>query len=794
MATDTATATAPTSAAPADPLRHLWQVPLLLLGVAVFVSAWQGWLPIGRADPESEFVRDLAALKAGYEKLAPDPAELRVLLNKVAAGVEAFPEHTVLARFHLGGGYVRLAELTASPDEARGYWTLARQHFDLIPPNSEKKLRDPAGPPKLSFRAAKARAACGLPANAPTADVALLIAVLSSQQQQGEESGETQRLIADLALRLTPPDVVRAKIALAQYVQGTGTATPPASIARGRLRLGELHFAAGEFDQARKVLLDVDGKDVPADVLAPAKALAARVLMAEGNWVDAAKQLDVLRAAQGVPAATKLTATYQLGVCKLKMHEPEAARPLFEEVAKGDGPEAFASAVQLAGLHLRATEPARHKLAVDLLASAVKGMREPKDFDATLVPLNEVQAVFELAVTTLLADGAHEQALRVAEAYAPVSAAGRDREKRAEVMAAWGTALQKQKAPPAEWKPKFKAAADEFAALAAFQPKTDGKLDLLRRSAAYARLAEDPDAAAARLEEAVKLPGVPEQLWGPLWVELADALLAAGRTDQVFPVFRKAIAEDLTNATRYRLARQFVDSRHPGLVPVGRALFEQIAKQQNVTPADREYHERALTELANAQIREGNFADAEARLRAQLALYPNGPEAGLAKLLLGVCLLQRAAPLSTPTATAAQLADATKLRTEAVGHFKQIVKECDEAERANRKLTDHEAWLRLQAGLRVLQSYQQLRTPQASRALIAEAASLLERYRGTVEELIIWSLVYHAFKQLGDTGKALETRDRMRDVFDKLLPSSFPQKDGEYSRDYWVKVWFTDPK
>ena len=166
----------------------------------------------------------------------------------------------------------------------------------------------------------------------------------------------------------------------------------------------------------------------------------------------------------------------------------------------------------------------------------------------------------------------------------------------------------------------------------------------------------------------------------------------------------------------------------------------------------------------------------------------------MAKLLLGVCLLQRAAPLGTPTATAAQLAEAAKMRTEAVGHFKQIVAECDAAERRNRKLTDREAWLRLQAGLRVLQSYQQMRTPQSARALIAEAAPLLERHRGTVEELIVWSLVYHAFKQQGDTGKALETRDRMRDVFDKLLPSAFPQKDGEYSRDYWLKVWFTDPK
>src|SRR5207244_4284154 len=103
----------------------------------------------------------------------------------------------------------------------------------------------------------------------------------------------------------------------------------------------------------------------------------------------------------------------------------------------------------------------------------------------------------------------------------------------------------------------------------------------------------------------------------------------------------------------------------------------QIAKKQNIGPGEREYHERALTELANALIREGNFVDAEARLRTQLSIYPTGPEAGLAKLLLGVCLLQRAAVQTT------EPKDAGKMRTEAVTIFKQLVAECDTAERKN---------------------------------------------------------------------------------------------------------------
>jgi TolA-binding protein len=780
MATDTA---ALPTAAPADPTRHLWQLPVLLLGLGVFLATWQGWLNISRADPEDAFARDVAALKAEHEKLTPDPVVLKTQLNKVAGGVEGYPRQAAPARFHLGSGYARLAELTPNPDEARGYWTLARQHLDI----AEKQLRDGPDAPKVAFRAAKARAAVGLPADTPVTEIVLLMTVLSAPPP-GEDTGETYRLIADLSLRLDPPDVARAKAALGDYLRATGYATPVASLARARLRLGDLYLREREYASARKWLEQV-GTDTPPDVLVPAKVLLAQVLMAEGNFPAAAKEWELLRGAPNIPAGMRLTATYQLGGCKLKAGEAEVAARLFEEAAKGEGPEAAAAAVRLAELHLRAPDPARHRAAADLLAAAVKGVRTPADFDTALVPLGEVQAAFESAVATLLADKAHEPALKAADSYKAVAATGRDREKRAEVLAAWAGALRKTKAPEA--KAKFKAAADEFAAVAAFQAKADGKLEMLRQAAANYRQAEEPAAAAKRLEEALALPDVPEPVLAALWVELADALIAANRPEDVFRIFNKVMAATdtpLSTATRYRLARQFTDTRHPGLVPLGRALFEQIAKQRDVSAAEREFHERALTELANALIREGNFADAEGRLRTQLNIYPNGPEAGLARLLLGVCLLQRAA------GAAAAPADAAKMRAEAVTTFKQIVAECDAAERRAGKLTDREAWLRLQAALRVLQAHQQTRTAAAARELLYESVPLLDRYKGTVEELIVLSLMYHAFRQLNDPGKALDTRDRMKEAFDKLGPSAFPQDKGEYSRDYWLQVWFPPEK
>jgi tetratricopeptide (TPR) repeat protein len=755
-------------------------VPVLVLGALAFLSVWQGWGGSGE-DPSREFARDLDELKAAYEKAVPDPVALKTQLSKVATKLEGFPDQAPQARFGLGSGYVRLAELTAAPDEARGYWTLAHQHFALV---TEKQFRDPADASRFSFRANKARAAVGLAPDTPSSEIDLLIRLMSTPPA-GEDPGDAHRLIAELALRLTPPNFTQAKLELSRYVQ-SGLATPAASLARGRLRLGQLYVFTHEYDMARKVLSEI-GDDAPTDVQGPARAELAKVLMAEGNWGEAATQLQRVR---DVWPPLRLTAAYQLGVCKLRDRKPAEAVGLFEEAAKGDGPEACAAAIQLADLHLRSADPALHKRAVDLLAAKLKGVHGPAEYDPTLVPLNDAQATFELALSTLLADGAYPAALAAAEAYAAVASPGRDREKKAEVLGAWGAALKKESNADLA-RDKFSAAAEEYAALAAApQLKTDGKLDLLRRSASSYRQAGDPATAASRLEEAVALDEIPEPVVPLVWVELADALLAANRFDDVWPILNKIMASKskYSTATQYRLARQFVDSRYPGFVQLGRALFEQIANMETVASAEREFHERSLSELAHALIREGKYADADNRLRTQLRLYENGPEAGLAKLLRGVCLLQRAAaPSATPD-------DATRLRKEALGLFKENVAACDAAERRNGKLTDREAYLRVQSAVRVLQAHQQLKTAASARDLLYDAVPLLDRYRGTVEELIVLSLMYHAFRQAGETGKAAETRDRMKDVFDKLPPAAFTGKDGEYSREYWQTVWFAPEK
>src|SRR5262249_23270901 len=148
------------------------------------------------------------------------------------------------------------------------------------------------------------------------------------------------------------------------------------------------------------------------------------------------------------------------------------------------------------------------------------------------------------------------------------------------------------------------------------------------------------------LKEATKLQQLPDTVVGPIWAELADALIATGRSEkEVLDALNRAMAAGgpVSTATRYRLARRWADSHDPRLAPLARDLFRQIAQMEMVGAEEREFHERALVELAHEFIRGGNFTEAEIWLRKQLGSYQAGHEAPLGRLLLGVCLLQRAA-------------------------------------------------------------------------------------------------------------------------------------------------------
>jgi hypothetical protein len=180
-------------------------------------------------------------------------------------------------------------------------------------------------------------------------------------------------------------------------------------------------------------------------------------------------------------------------------------------------------------------------------------------------------------------------------------------------------------------------------------------------------------------------------------------------------------------------------------------------------------------------MKAGDFAAAEDALRVRLA-QSAGLLAAERRVQLGVCLTERG--------KRAEPKDARTLWSQAAGNFSLALKELVDEKQPD---TARAAWVRTQADLRTLQLHQLADKPND---LLVAATAFLGKHRGTAEELIGLSLVYRALKQKNESGKALQTRDRMLELFEKLKdePGAFPAKEGEYSRDYWEKTWFADER
>lgn len=764
---------------------QLWQIPVFLLGVAVFTAAQLGWLPSLSEDEASAYGRLVASLQEACSRVMPDRDEIRTRVEALAARGDPPAGWENAGHYALGSGYVRLAELTGTEAEAQQYWQAALQHLEQV----HSEALDPEERPRWTFRVTKARAATHRDPPPPEGEIRVWLAVLGAVPH-GEDAGEAGRLQAELALRLSPPDWFTARESLTKYLLGAGLATPPESLARAKLKLGELLVRRKDWAQARKWLEQI-GPEAATTIQVQGRFWLAQVKIAEDDWQGAARDLEWLRSMSGTDPALCRRAAYYLAFCKQQMREFQAAIPLYEEATKGGPPESQAAALRLADLLLKEPTSERRLRALPYLQQATRGLSAPTAWRNNLLRLNEAVAIFEQAVATLTEDGQFEAALAGIEAYRPLCQQGRDREKRAEVLAAWVETLQRRQEPLAE---RAIAAAQEYEHLASLPAPPAQQAEWLRRAAAFYRLAGQLAPAITALRSAVQRPELPESLASLLWAELGETLIAAEQPlADILKAFHEALANGGPAATRvrYRLARRFIDSGDSRLRPLALALFEQIASQQTISETERDYHERALVELAHDHIRAGRFPEAEVWLRKQIALYPTGPEAPLARLLLGICLVQRstAPPPLQPDHSTAQ-----RLREEAVQLFQQVIDEMERHHHHHGQLDERQAWIRLQAQLRLLQAYLLMNTPKSLNELLFKADRLREHHRGTVEELIILSLMYHAFKLKGDPVRERQIRDQMKELFERLPPNAFPATTGEYSRSYWQKVWFANER
>ena len=761
MATDTA----PAPTAPAAPPRHYWQLPTFLVGVAAAAAAWT-YVPAPVADPAAVFRYTLAALAEAVGRRPADPAAVEALTRRVVESADQFPA-AAEAEFLAGSGYLVLA-VYGPPEAAADCWKLADQHFARCRPAD---LADPAAAKTFAFRAAEAKAAVG------TGDPAAVLAALN-QPPTGEDTSETPRLVAAVCLRLTPPDRKRARDELARYL-ALPNRTTPAQAARYKLELAGLHLALNEPDQARRWLKDV-GAGAPPDVLATARLKLARLAVGEGNWAEAVKLFEAAQATPGLPDDQKGVIRYQTGFAFLQMGSPGQARTYLEEAAKDPGPVAAAAAVRLAELYVRdAALRGNRAAAADWLERAAGLARSAAEFAAADVPAADVRAAFEEVIKRAALEADYAAAVRAATAYAVVAEGGKDREWRAEANAAWAAALDKT--DPGEARAKHRAAGEDYAALA--ETAAAGRAELLRRAVTHLKRGGAGPAALAAADKLLAAKDLAPEDAGQAWLDRAELMPqtdAAGVADAL----NRAMGSPgpAAAAARLRLAilhlargKQFLDptagtgdpaaakARGEQMTRLGREMLIQIADAATVPPAERAAHEEAVFQLGSRLMGEGQIADAEARFRKQIQLYPDGQLAGYGRLWLACSLIIQGQP-GGPTDPRLQ---------EAVDLLRPLLGSPSE-------------FLRTQAEVRTLNA---LVIQKRYDTVLALGKDLSAKYAGRADELMIGKLMFYSILERTpfEPGEALRVLLRMEEVFQKLPPTAYPS-DPEYARERWAKV------
>ncbi len=754
MATDTA---------PRPARRMYWQLPVFALGVTAAVFAWRYFPQTGLADTRS-VEQDRFTLSQSLARRPIDIADVQSLLTKLGdAGTRTGGDSEVA--YVQGSGYLLLAE-QGPPEQAAENWKRANALFGEC---DGTKLADKQDRARLAFRAAKAAAGAGV------GEPAVLIPQLELVPP-GEEPGERSRLLADTFLRMTPPNSKRAKAELAGYLSGPPRGTPEQA-ARLKLSLADLCASTGEPDKARSWLKEI-GDGVPTGVQAEAKLRLARLALADGDVNEAVKLFQSADALPNLPAATQATVRYETGRGLMSLNNPTAAKVCLAQAAESNTPAGTAAHVRLAEMAARALDPT---VGVAHLEAALKDAKAA-EWHNPHVTLAEVRAACEGLINACKLVNKYAAAARVAEVYAAVADAGRDRELWADVMAAWGIAPG-----VADAADKLKAAAGEYVKLADSRPEAE-KTGFIQKAAAAYQSAGDPATATKLLGQLPTAPGIPTDVQAGTQLQRAEALIAENKLDEGVKLLgevanttgpvgtRAALRLALLYAAggRKTLATKPTDTTAKSEVQYAATLLTQLANKTYSSSDERICHQEALYELGKLQLSKDtlpwlyNCSDAETRFRRLVTEYPAGDFADRGTMFLGITLSELARP---DGGAAAPPADAGTKLTEAKKLFESLGKSKND-------------FVRSQADIRLVHTMLYLKEYDAA---IDTGTALADKYRGEVAELILLNIVYSAHSAGLRADRAKGVLDRMQQAFADLPDAKFTGNMREYTKAYWVK-------
>ncbi len=745
------------------PRRMYWQLPVFALGVTAAVLAWRYFPQNGLAESRN-VEQDRYSLRQTLGRRPVNVAEVQALLAKLGDdGTRSNGDAEVA--FVQGSAYLLLAE-QGPGEQAAENWKRANALFAECDGGKLAEKQDRA---KLAFRAAKAAAGAGV------GDPAALLPQLEVLPP-GEEPGERGRLLAEVCLRVNPPNVKRAKTELAAYLSGPARGSPDHA-ARYKMLLADLCATTGETDKARSWLKEVTDP-VATAMQAEAKLRLARLAQADGDVNEAVKLFQSAEALPNLPAAVQAVVRYETGRGLMQMNNPVAARDCLLKVAESNTPVGAAANVRLAELAAKDLDPTA---GVANLETALKGIKAAGEWNNPHVGIADLRGACETVISACKSAGKFPFAARAADLYSPVAESGRDRELWAEVMAAWGNAPNT--ADPAD---KLKLAAAEFAKLADTRPDAE-KTALYQKAVAAYQSAGDTASANAILSKLSSAPGATADVQASAQFQRAEALIAENKLDDGVKLLGEVANGGGTLGTKATLKLALVyaaeGKRTLSATPADAAgrkqveyavlLLTQLANKTYTSADERVCHQEALYELGKLQLSRQtlpwlyNCSDAEMRFRRLVSEYPAGEFADRGGMFLAIALSQLARPDGKgevpPADAAAKLAEARKL-FEGLGKSK-------------------EKYVRTQADIRLPHTLFHMREFDA---LAADGPKLADKYKGQVEELIILNFLFSAHTATDRPDRAKPVLERMEKAFADLPAERYTGEMPELTKAYWV--------
>jgi len=795
---------------PASSSRNLWQIPTFLVGALALISVWYGrsyWQPT----PAQRFERDLTALRQVLDKVPVDLVQAQTLTRKVH-GVDPPPHLYKEAPYIVGSALVAIAESSSIPDEAAEQWKAARKLLE----SAQERGLDKGDTVRHRHRLAKTWARTGEPTGK-------IIDALLETRTCGDDPGEANRLLAELHLKLDPPEPQRAREFLKEYVAYVLPGRPEAQqrqLNQARLQLGEFYLQSGETEEARKVLERI-GPETSSEVLIAARTQLAKSYIAEEDFGQGIRCLEQARDVRGISAAQRGQVIFHLADAFIKANRRTEALAALDQLRKGTGAEAQAGAFRYAEWLLR--DPQKHEAAVEALETAMNSVSASTPYESKLYPLAQAQALGDEAVRQLKLANAFDLSVRAARAYSRIAENGRDRELAAETLQAWGPALL-DRAPlvEAEERPRLvdegtrrlREAAKEWTAVAEKKKASLEKGSPYYKAADLYLKAGDLDDALKMLDEiSLKVPDYPAEGLADLWLKKGEVYLALGNREQARLCFQNGAQAAEKNPSpalircRIRLAEVLIKGNDPKAL--ARAVLDlERAVADPEFAKDRDLHETALTFIADAYSQQRDYQKAEVRFRTLLDTYPESPKAISVRFQLGQCYWYIAGQeaekcksakkvIDDPNADEERKREAEILYDSSYRQYMEWLKKAGEPFRAveaallkgmsNPKLPAPEAELLRKASLAAADcsffsgNYEDC---------VVRYDTLATRYAGTVVQLEALRSMWRCYQYyLQKTDRAIDTLVQMRTAYLQTPEAEFDNTSEVRRRDYWQR-WF----